>query len=390
MRMSSRGNVPNFSLTSIWPGYPQLGCYQYQVGAHAPESWHSVLSLPQILEITTDPWNCKQQHPHMPVCEGVREPWPFWNRYLFFEHACILPFICHRPPIPLGICRFQPLHRALTESSATKQLHATMLFYIQPLFLSIFRAHICDLHDWIPPFSCIPTDHRNFRYYNHTIKLCPKMPPKTKTSNVDLEILKAIQVTMQPVLDAQSSIQASQDAMLEKMDKAMLELASVSTKVDTLEAAVAASSNRIDTVVTSALPAITSHMSTISTALDMRPRKWALIISGLDGPAKEPEQDTRAACLKLAADTLQVQNVAGTRISACHRLSPSAGAGIIIRFTDLSERNKWRANAKHLKGKKHFHFTPSPSNLTSVKNRHSEPTEITWPKHSQEYTCSIF
>ena len=144
------------------------------------------------------------------------------------------------------------------------------------------------------------------------------MPPKTKNSNVDPEILKAIQVTMQPVLDAQSSIQASHDAMLEKMDKAMLELASVSKKVDTLEAAVAASSSRVDTVVTSALPAITSHMSAISTALAMRQldlevhrRKWALIISGLDGPAKEPEQDTLAACLKLAADTLQVQNATG-------------------------------------------------------------------------------
>ena len=29
MRMSSRGIAPNFSLTPIWPGYPQLGCYQY-------------------------------------------------------------------------------------------------------------------------------------------------------------------------------------------------------------------------------------------------------------------------------------------------------------------------------------------------------------------------
>ena len=29
MKMSSWGNVPNFSLTPIWPGYPQLGCYQY-------------------------------------------------------------------------------------------------------------------------------------------------------------------------------------------------------------------------------------------------------------------------------------------------------------------------------------------------------------------------
>ena len=113
-----------------------------EIGAHAPESWRSVLSLPQILEITTDPWNCKQQHPHMPVCEGLREPWTFWNRYFFVEHACILPLICHRPPIPLGICRFPPLHRTVTESFATKQLHATMLFYMQPLFLSIFRVHM--------------------------------------------------------------------------------------------------------------------------------------------------------------------------------------------------------------------------------------------------------
>ena len=29
MRMSSWGNDPNFSLTPIWLGYPQLGCYQY-------------------------------------------------------------------------------------------------------------------------------------------------------------------------------------------------------------------------------------------------------------------------------------------------------------------------------------------------------------------------
>ena len=29
MRMSSRGNVSDFSLTPIWPGYPLLGCYQY-------------------------------------------------------------------------------------------------------------------------------------------------------------------------------------------------------------------------------------------------------------------------------------------------------------------------------------------------------------------------
>ena len=29
MMMPTWGNVPNFSLTPIRPGYPQLGCYQY-------------------------------------------------------------------------------------------------------------------------------------------------------------------------------------------------------------------------------------------------------------------------------------------------------------------------------------------------------------------------
>ena len=45
MRMSSRGNVPNFSLTPIWPGYPQLGCYQYHQPIVLGSLWWRLSSI---------------------------------------------------------------------------------------------------------------------------------------------------------------------------------------------------------------------------------------------------------------------------------------------------------------------------------------------------------
>ena len=79
--------------------------------------------------------------------------------------------------------------------------------------------------------------------------------------------------------------------------------------------------------------------------------KWALIINGMKGPVSEREDATRAACISLANDTLKVPNAGNTGISACHRLSQESDAGVLIRFTDLSERNQWLMNAKNLKGK---------------------------------------
>ena len=134
----------------------------------------------------------------------------------------------------------------------------------------------------------------------------------------------------------------------------MGELASIREKVDALETSVQASDSRVETVITDALPSITTHIS-ITTALVMRQlelevhrRKWTLIIKD---PASEREDDTRAACISLANDILKVPNAGNTRISACHRLSQEPDAGILIRFTDLSERNQWLMNAKNLKGK---------------------------------------
>ena len=183
----------------------------------------------------------------------------------------------------------------------------------------------------------------------------------TRDSNppaVDPQVLDAIRLAIQPVLDAQTSIQASQQTMAKKLDEALDELTIVRNKVGDLEAAVQHSSDRVDTIVSNTLPCVTQHISSIATALAMRQldldvhqRKWALVISGVDGAAREKEDDTRAACLALARNALKVADAMNTGISACHRLSPEANSAIYIRFADLQQRTNWLSNAKNLAGR---------------------------------------
>ena len=168
---------------------------------------------------------------------------------------------------------------------------------------------------------------------------------------VDPQVLCAIKLAIQPVLDAQAG-------MAKKLDEALEELATVRNKVGDLETAVQHSSDRVDTIVSNTLPGVAQHISSIATALAMRQldldvhqRKWALVIDGVDGAAREKEEDTRTACLALARDALKIPDAINTRISACHRLSPDANSAIYIRFTDLQQRNNWLGNAKNLAGR---------------------------------------
>ena len=182
------------------------------------------------------------------------------------------------------------------------------------------------------------------------------MPPKKQQviesqSAVDPQVLQAIKIAIQPVVDSQTS-------MSRKIDEAMGQLTTLSGKVDDLESAAQAVDNRMETVVKEALPSITTHIESISSALAMRHlelevhrRKWTLIIHGLEGSANEAEDETRAACLAMAKNSLRVPNADQTRVSACHRLGQGENSGIILRFTDLSERNEWLKGAQNLKGK---------------------------------------
>ena len=75
--------------------------------------------------------------------------------------------------------------------------------------------------------------------------------------------------------------------------------------------------------------------------LDTHRRKWTLIINGLKGDAGEPELVTRTKVRELAKHKLKIQGVDSHAFTACHRLSQSEDAGVILCFQDLYNRNEW-------------------------------------------------
>ena len=83
--------------------------------------------------------------------------------------------------------------------------------------------------------------------------------------------------------------------------------------------------------------------------MEVHSRKWNLIIQGVKGPANENESATRKATIDLAKSHLRVVNAADSQIAACHRLNNKENAPIIVKFCDLSERNRWLDGAKNLK-----------------------------------------
>ena len=83
--------------------------------------------------------------------------------------------------------------------------------------------------------------------------------------------------------------------------------------------------------------------------MEVHLRKWNLIIQGVKGTANKNESTTREAAIVLATTGLRVVNAANSRIAACHRLNNKENAPIIVKFCDLSERNRWLDGAKNLK-----------------------------------------
>ena len=77
--------------------------------------------------------------------------------------------------------------------------------------------------------------------------------------------------------------------------------------------------------------------------------KWNLIIQGVKGTANENDSTRREAAIVLATTGLRVVNAANSRIAACHRINNKENAPIIVKFCDLSERNRWLDGANNLK-----------------------------------------
>ena len=163
---------------------------------------------------------------------------------------------------------------------------------------------------------------------------------------------------------------------LDRMEQQLAKVSDLQVQMAGLESSIQFASKRIDDLYRTSLPALAAHLERVTSALalqtldiDVHRRKWALTVQGLKGAAKEDESDTRAACVQLAKDNLAIDDASVLEFAACHRLSQKADAGIIVRFCDLSWRNMWLANAKHLRGSaNHVSISPDvPPVLRPIK-----------------------
>ena len=86
--------------------------------------------------------------------------------------------------------------------------------------------------------------------------------------------------------------------------------------VTALETAAQDMEVRVETVQTASLPALVTHIASVTTNLatyvldqDVHRRKWSLIIHGIKGAESEDELTTWHKCIALAAETLRVANL---------------------------------------------------------------------------------
>lgn len=154
-----------------------------------------------------------------------------------------------------------------------------------------------------------------------------------------------------------NAIKSQVEKRLDSLEESIKQMTEIRSTVSAMEDSLNFTSSRLDDLHKVTLPALAKHVESISTALvfqtldlDVHRRKWSLTIQGLTGNAGEPEDATRRACVNLAQEHLGVTNAKDDDLAACHRLKQEANAGVIIRFRDLQDRNRWLDGARNLKG----------------------------------------
>jgi regulator of replication initiation timing len=140
----------------------------------------------------------------------------------------------------------------------------------------------------------------------------------------------------------------------EKLDKLEGEIASLKEEVAVLKAENIDLKDKMDlsNEATDQMNKIATVQAIHNIDSDVYNRKWNLVIQGIEGPAGETEEVTTQKVRKMAEEKLKIAAAADPMkmpFAACHRLSQKANAGIIIRFTNLTDRNQWFSNARELK-----------------------------------------
>ena len=176
-------------------------------------------------------------------------------------------------------------------------------------------------------------------------------------SDVDPKLLAAIQKVVKDEMSVVVKRLDDIDSTLAKLNGVFDRLDAIEKTTGELEAGLNDCTDRVEEIQTKSLPSIAEHIASVAEQLahhtlkiDAHRRKWNVVVHGLEGPSKESEAETRKTCLEFAKNVLKVEDAEKTRMSACHRLSNKKDAGIIIRFTDLAQKDTWLAGTQHLKG----------------------------------------
>ena len=89
-----------------------------------------------------------------------------------------------------------------------------------------------------------------------------------------------------------------------------------------------------------------------ATDAEVHGRKWNLVVQGIPGEKGENEATTEQKVREMAATDLKIKTAINPQqmpFSACHRLQQKGNAGIIVRFSNLADKNLWLLHAKNLK-----------------------------------------
>ena len=182
------------------------------------------------------------------------------------------------------------------------------------------------------------------------------MPPKRQPSVTDLTAEELRRLIREEVQTSMRDELSDLSSRLDNIEHQMKSLNEFKATISAVEKAISHTSQRMDDLYHHTIPAITQHINDVATGLalqtldlDVHRRKWSLTVQGLKGQEEEDEDDTRAACVNLAHEHLDISDAAVTDFASCHRLSRNANSGVIIRFKDLQMRNLWITSAKKLK-----------------------------------------
>ncbi|ELU10564.1 hypothetical protein CAPTEDRAFT_194032 [Capitella teleta] len=84
------------------------------------------------------------------------------------------------------------------------------------------------------------------------------------------------------------------------------------------------------------------------TDTDVHRRKWNIIIQGVPGE-KDENESTEKKIRELGQTDLRIESANSMPFRTCHRLQQAKDAGIIVRFSNLTDRNMWLNHAKNLR-----------------------------------------